>query len=433
MRRAVLAMAALALAASATRADTRTGTSTAQPSTAQPSTAQPSTAQPSTAQPSTAQPSTAQRPTAQRPTAQRPTAQRPTTQPSTAQPSTAHRPTAQPSTSQPPTAQPSTAQPPSAQPPTAQPPTAQPPTAQPSAAQPLASSATLVALVPEASNDDARKSIAIGARGEVFEPDGKGAWVRRQRTSTSESLSIAGRAGDAVIGWGNGIVYRLAANGWSAIRLHQKERAVASGGVRAIAAVGRQLFALDKTVNGEPAKLAVAPSNVIAIGAGPRGVIVQLDRGLFRLQGARVGAIANAPKAIAKVVSDRWVLVADGAIDLKTGRKTGFPPTSTVVVAAMMEDERLVLVVRNRDRAGLDVVTLKDSKLERTPLDIPPSSTGAVPEPVGIVLDRSNRIVVAMRDGQIVMRDAPTATWTTTTITEAVFAAKPGPAPARSR
>jgi hypothetical protein len=381
MRRAVFAMAALALAASAARADTRTGTSTAQPQTSRPPTAQPSTARP---------------------------------------------PTAQPPTSRPPTAQPQTAQPS-----TAQPPSAQPPTAQPSTSQPFAPATTLVALVPEASNDDARKSIAIGARGEVFEPDGKGAWVRRQRTSTSESLSIAGRAGDAVIGWGNGIVYRLAPNGWSAIRLHQKERSVASGGVRAIAAVGRQLFALDKTVNGEPAKLAVAPSNVIAIGAGPRGVIVQLDRGLFRLQGARVGAIANAPKAITKVVSDRWVLVADGAIDLKTGRKTGFPPTSTVVVAAMMEDERLVLVVRQR--AALEVVTLKDSKLERTPLDIPPGPTGALPEPVGVVLDRSNRIVVAMRDGRIVMRDAPTATWTTTTITEVVFAAKPGPAPARSR
>jgi hypothetical protein len=371
MRRAVFALACLAFAASAARADTRTGTSTPQPSASQPSNAQPSNAQPSNAQPSNAQPSTSR--------------------PSTSQPSAS----------------------------------------QPSTSRPLSPSTTLVALVPAESNDDARKSIAIGARGEVFEPDGKGAWVRTQRTSTSESLSVAGRAGDAVIGWGNGIVYRLAANGWSAIRLHQKERAVASGGVRAIAAVGRQLFALDKTVNGEPAKLAVAPSNVIALGAGPRGVIVQLDRGLFRLQGARVGVIANAPKVITKVVSDRWVLVADGAIDLKTGRKTGFPPTSTVVVAAMMEDERLVLVVRQR--AALEVVTLKDSKLERTPLDIPPGSTGAVPEPVGVVLDRSNRIVVAMRDGQIVMRDAPTATWTTTTITEAVFAAKPGPAPARSR
>jgi hypothetical protein len=307
--------------------------------------------------------------------------------------------------------------------------TSQPATSVPPGVPP----AILVALVPPANGDDARKSIAIGPHGEVFEPDGKGAWLRKQRIATSESLAIAGRAGDAVIGWGNGIVYRLAPNGWSAIRLHQKERAIASGGVRTIAAVGRQLFALDKVVNGEPAKLATAPSNVIAIGAGPRGVIVQLDRGLFRVQGAGLAAIVNAPKTITRVISDRWVLVADGAIDLKTGRKTGFPPTSTVLVAAMMDDERLALVVR--ERAGLEAITLNGDKLERAPIDIKATSTGTLPEPIGIALDRSNRIVVAMRDGEILVRDTPSAAWTTLHVADDLGAApqKPGPAPARSR
>src|SRR6185436_14792978 len=122
----------------------------------------------------------------------------------------------------------------------------------------------LAAIAPA---DDARRAIVIGAGGEVYEPDGKGAWVHRLPSSTADRLVAAGRAGGpgrAVVALGDGVVYRLAGNGWSAIRLAQKGKAILGSGARSLAAVGRQLFALDALTRGEPTRLALAPANIVA-------------------------------------------------------------------------------------------------------------------------------------------------------------------------
>jgi hypothetical protein len=286
----------------------------------------------------------------------------------------------------------------------------------------VAPPAQLAALALPA-DDDARTAIAIGTNGEVYAPDGKGAWTRTQRISTSKRIAQVGRAGAFVIAFGEGVVYRLAPNGWSAIRLHQKERAIPSTGPRAVAAVGRQLFTLDATAEGEPKKLVVAPSNVLAIGSGssPR-IVVQTDTGLFRLQNNRLVAIKPIPPKIDRIVGDRWALVDGGAIDLDSGRKTGWPPGTTILVAAMMLDQRLVLVAQQRGKHEL-VVIAKD-KVERAPVDLP----GA---PVGVVIDKTGRAIVALADGALLVRDA--GVWTTVRVTDALAPARPGAPPATSR
>jgi hypothetical protein len=257
----------------------------------------------------------------------------------------------------------------------------------------------------------------------VYMPDGKGTWTRAQRISTSKRIAHVGRAGSQVIAFGEGVVYRLAANGWSAIRIHQKERAIMSVGPRAVAAVGRQLFALDAIADGEPKKLVVAPSNVLAIGTGssPR-VVVQTDKGLFRMQGNRLVPIKPAPAKLDRLVGDRWALVDGGAVDLETGRKTGWPPSTTILAAAMMLDQRLVLVARENGKLAL-VVVAKD-KVERAPVDLAAT-------PVGVVVDKAGRAVVALADGTLRLRDA--GTWTTVRVTDALAPAKPGSPPAQSR
>jgi hypothetical protein len=285
--------------------------------------------------------------------------------------------------------------------------------------------ATLAALAP---GDDALEVVAIGAGGEVYEPDGTGAWVRRMRVATADRLSMASRAGRTVVAFGEGIVYRLAPNGWSAIRLHQKSKAVMSGGAYAVAAVGRQLFALDRSAGGEPLKLALAPINIVAIGASigtsAPAIVVLTDRGaLLRVAGTKISAIANAPRKITHLVSDRWALVQGGAVDLRSNRKTSWPAGLQISVAAQGPNDRLVGVARQRGK--LELVTVSNGNLER---EVAAAAADGVP--VAVAVDAAGRAVIALRDGLLVVRDK--GTWTATSVRDEPPSPHSGPPPARS-
>jgi len=284
---------------------------------------------------------------------------------------------------------------------------------------PVASpAARLAALVPA---DDARRAIAIGRGGEVYEPDGNGAWIRRLPCTTATPVIAAGRAGAAIVALGDGVIYRLAANGWSAIRLMQHGKAILGAGPRALAAVGRQLFALDPLARGEPTRLAQAPAAIVAIGAGPTAAVIATESALFRLAGNRLVALPGAPAA-PRPISDRWWLIDRAAADLNTGRLTRWPDDLRIGPAAAGPGDALAAVGRRGD--GLVLVTIAAGKLALDPLGI----TG---EAVGVVVDRAGRAVVALDDGRLAMRGP--AGWTTTTVVDEPAASHPGAAPATSK
>jgi hypothetical protein len=274
----------------------------------------------------------------------------------------------------------------------------------------------LAALVPA---DDARQVVAIGATGEVYEPDGKGAWVHRLPCSTAYPVAAAGRAGDAIVALGGGVVYRLAANGWSAIRLVRRGKAILGAGMRSFAAVGRQLFALDPLHNGEPTRLAVAPANIVAIAAGARAVVVATEAGVYRLVGARLVGLRAAPRGV-RIVSDRWGLVERGALDLATARLVMWPHDLAIGVAGGAPGDALVAI--GASTGGLELVTVRGGKLTRDPLGI----TGTA---VGVAVDRAGRAVVALSDGRIAVRDPA---WTITQVRVEAPTEHPGAAPATS-
>jgi hypothetical protein len=324
--------------------------------------------------------------------------------------------------------------------------------ARPAPAEPASgragAAARIAAIAPA---DDARRAVVIGPGGEVYEPDGKGGWVHRLASSTADRLVSAGHTGGrggSVVALGDGVVYRLARNGWSAIRLAQKGKAILGSGPRALAAVGRQLFALDALTRGEPTKLAMAAGNILAIGAGPRGAVVATDAGAWRLAGKELVALDGAPPRM-RLVSERWAIVDRGAIDLggltaqapaKAGAKgakararakapkapkpasvVAWPAGLTIGAAAVAPDGALVAVGSTRD--GLELVTLRGGKLARDPLGIAGSA-------VGVVVDRAGRAAVALSDGRIAVRDK--ARWTTTEVTAEAPAEHPGAPPAAS-
>jgi hypothetical protein len=283
-------------------------------------------------------------------------------------------------------------------------------------------SAEPIAVLAPPPGDDARQAVAIGPHGEVYAPDGKGAWTRTQRFSTVDTLVVAGRSGRDVVASGEGAVYQLADNGWSAIRLHQKDKAIMGGGSRAVAAVKKQLYALHLSARGEPEKLALAPATVLAIGAG-KSIVIATDRGLARVTGTKVEAIAGAPKQVLKLVGDRWALLATGAHDLRDNKKLAWPAGSKVMAATLGPDEALVAVAA---RAGkLELFVAAKGVLDRQPVDVTPGGTA-----VGVAADRAGRIVVALADGRVLVRDR--GAWSSTTVTSNLPSDRPGAGPAPS-
>ncbi|HEX7837922.1 MAG TPA: hypothetical protein VF469_10695 [Kofleriaceae bacterium] len=277
-----------------------------------------------------------------------------------------------------------------------------------------------IQLAAVAPAEDARRAIVIGRGGEVYEPDGKGGWVHRLSSSTAAPVTAAGRAGDSVLALGEGVIYRLAPNGWSAIRLVQHGKAILGSGERPVAAVGRQLFALDLLTRGEPTQLARAPAAIVAIGASARAIVVATETGVFRMTGGRLVAIQAAP-ARPRLVGDRWALVDRGAVDLTTGRLTAWPAGLAIGPTTTSPGDALIAV--GAGTAGLELVTLGAGKLAHDPIGI----TGTA---IGVVLDRAGRAVVALADGRIAMRDK--AGWTTTVVADEAPAEHPGAAPATS-
>jgi hypothetical protein len=287
-------------------------------------------------------------------------------------------------------------------------------------AEPAARAAIQLAALAPAPADDARRAVAIGRVGEIYEPDGKGGWVHRLASSTASPVVAAARAGDAIFALGDGVVYRLAGNGWSAIRLVQHGKATLGGGTRSLAAVGRQLFALDQLTRGEPTRLVQAPANIVAIGASTRVIVIATETGVFRVTGDKLVPIKPAP-AHPRLISDRWAIVDHGAFDLTTGKLTAWPAGLAIGVAAAAPGDALVAV--GAGRTGLELVTLGAGKLARDPLGI----TGTA---VGVAVDRAGRAVVALSDGRLAVRDRKG--WTTTTVVDDPPAEHPGPAPATS-
>lgn len=279
----------------------------------------------------------------------------------------------------------------------------------------------LAALAPPP-GDDARKAIALGPTGQVFAPDAAGTWVREQPINIADPISLTGRAGGQVVALADGVLFRLAPNGWTAIRIIQKGKAMLSSGPRAVAVVGRQLYSIERASAGEPTKLALAPAPVLAIGSG-KTIVIALDRGLFRVVGTKVTAIKRVPRRVDRLVSDRWALVERAAVDLTTGKSTPWPDGMKIVTAASGPGDGLVAVGTNR--GALELITLTGTKLVRDAL--PTEITGSA---VGVALDSSGRAVVALRDGRICVRER--GAWTVAPVREALPAPQPGAPPATS-
>jgi hypothetical protein len=274
----------------------------------------------------------------------------------------------------------------------------------------------LAALAPA---DDARRAIALGPEGQVYEPDGSGAWVRTHGGGIAREIIAASVVGGTVVVGASGSPpFKLDGRSWTALHFGRKVKAILGAGSRTLAAVGRSVFTLDKL---EPTKLADAPGAIRALAASGGSVVIATDGGLMKLAGSVFRPVPRCPKSVRALVSERWALVDRGVFDLKTLRTIALPADIQIVQATTVGND---LVGVSRLEAVVELVTIKGGKLAREPVPI------RDPAPiVGVVADKQARVAIAMSDGRIALRDG--GTWTINEVREQLPAPKPGPAPAK--
>jgi hypothetical protein len=274
----------------------------------------------------------------------------------------------------------------------------------------------LAALAPA---PDARQALPIGPHGELYQPDGKGSWVRRQAATIAGDVAFATRGASAIAVTKDGVPFRDARDLWTGIVLGQHPAAIVGAGSRPIAAQGRALFALDRM----PAvKLGDAPEPVIALAASATTVVIETEHGLFRLERGAWKPVKGAPPRVDALLSERFARVGNAVLDLTTN-KTWPWPTGAHIDFAIADGDTVLAAAGG---ATISLVTLHAGKLasEAVPLD-PPAPV------IGLATDHAGRVVVAARDGRLAVRDH--GVWTTTTLTDELPSPHPGSPPARSR
>jgi hypothetical protein len=296
----------------------------------------------------------------------------------------------------------------------------------------------IAALAPGPKSSDAREALALGPHGEAYQPDGKGAWVRRHAGGLAGEVVRATRAGDLVIAGTEGgppFGYRSAVGAWNLIVLGLHAKAIVGRGPRATAAFGKLVFGLD---TGKPVKLADAPGPVSGLAASDKAVVIETDKGLARLElkGAKWKPIANAPAHVLALLDDRWALVDRGLLDLRTQKVTPWPAGFAVASAIAVTND--LVVAAGLHGAAAELVTLKGATLSREPIAAAGAATpgtrfgAGAAAIVSVVADKNGRVVVAARDGQLAVRDKAGA-WTLGAVTTELPADRPGSPPATSQ
>ena len=263
-------------------------------------------------------------------------------------------------------------------------------------------------------------AIAIGERGETYERDETGDFVRRRRGGVAGAVIAAAQAsGGAFVATAAGGLFHASADGWDALRAAPNQRAVLGRGVRALAAIGNAIIGLD----GARAKIATTPGAVTALGAGATGIVAMTANGALALDHSAWKPLANIP-ADATPLSDRWFAVAHGLELLASGGavvEVAWPHDLTIGPVVVRGDRVLAAAV---GPTAIELLTVTATTLTREPVPLDAASVIAA-----IALDGDTPII-ATRDGRFAVRTG--RGWTVFSARDELPAERSGPPPAHA-
>ena len=275
--------------------------------------------------------------------------------------------------------------------------------------------------------DDPLASVLIGPSGQVWEPDGHGAWVRRREGGVAADVGGAVLTSTVVVTGKASPPYRLEAHGWQAVRLGERGKTIAGRGPRAAIAIGRNLFVWKA---GAWARVGVVPAAVVAVWAASdsKVYVAGTDR-IWRLAGKRF--VDHAPTLAITgfaIGAAPLAVTADGQlVDVATRKTTAIvvdgAPLAAAQVATATDGTPWVagtrsgtFAVARRLRAGWQAVVVP--------------TVAADDRALGLAIGADGAVVMPMASGAVwVWRDG--SGWTAAALTDGRAAGPAGPAPAR--
>jgi hypothetical protein len=153
--------------------------------------------------------------------------------------------------------------------------------------------------------------------------------------------------------------------------------------------------------------------------------VIETDAGLSRLDRGAWKPVASAPRHVAALLSDHFAM-ADGErgiVDLRTGKTISWPSGVHVHAAAAIDDDTVLAAATHN--TSLELLTCHGGAMVREPITVDAPFTV-----VAIVGDHTGRVVIALRDGRLLMRDH--STWTSVSTRDEVPSLPIGPPPANS-
>ena len=284
----------------------------------------------------------------------------------------------------------------------------------PAAAEPAPHGAPVIAAVA-VDPHDARAAILVGPGGQIYRPDGAGAWTRTAGGGIAAGVVAAVRDGDDLIAAAPRTpLYRWHDGAWRAEPVGAHGAILLGAGPAPAVAVGTRVL-----VRAGDAWRPVgrAPGPPTALWArSPGDIWIVVDGAPWHLRGGRFTRTAGTATAI--VGARPWALAGPLARRLDARIRVGAAGAGTVLGAATVGAATWLLVRDGRAAA-----------VER-------HGTGTAPPapPAGdwawLWADPAGRVAIAAPDGHVAILDG--GAWRTTRAGDRLAAPRPGPGPARS-